>query len=184
MRKTMWFVLAVSALAALAGCAGSPAAEESMAAEPPPAAEPAAVASPEPETSLAMYEKPGFVVKEEEGRLWVFRAGSRELAAFEQSGEPARQVIRPAAGPGGMTIKAVDASIIDEYLTTVPGFVVRMQDGRLWIFRAESDDLAGFEQSGEPARQVIRPSAGPFGLTLKSVDFETIDAYLAVYDAM
>jgi hypothetical protein len=63
------------------------------------------------------YAKEGFHTEvDEDGRLWVFRAGSDELKEFKAHGEPAKVVIRPGAGPGGVTIKSVDAEIIDEYL--------------------------------------------------------------------
>ncbi len=62
------------------------------------------------------YDKPGFWTREQDGRLWVFRAGSRELQAFQKSGEPARQVTRIGAGPGGMTVKSSDATVIDAYV--------------------------------------------------------------------
>jgi hypothetical protein len=124
--------------------------------------------------------KRGFVTEVAEGRLWVFRAGAAELAAFRKDGELAKHVIRPAAGPLGMTIKGPDAETIDAYLTEKPGFVTRMVDGRLWVFREGAEELAEFQASGEPAKQVIRPGAGPLGMTIKAPDAETIDAYLRV----
>lgn len=60
--------------------------------------------------------KPGFYTEVKEGRLWVFREGSKELAEFQQQGEPARQVTRVGGGPRGMTIKSSDAAVIDDYL--------------------------------------------------------------------
>ncbi len=60
-----------------------------------------------------------------------------------------------------------------------PGFVTIMdKHGRLWVLRENSKELAEFREKGEPAKQVVRPRIGPDGLTLKSVDSETIDAYL------
>ena len=56
----------------------------------------------------------------EDGRLWVFRPGSPELAAFEQDGELAKQVVRPGAGPGGVTLKAPDAETLDAYQNAKP----------------------------------------------------------------
>lgn len=133
--------------------------------------------------ALDRYAKPGFVVLEEDGRLWVFREGSDDLAMFREVGEPARQVVRPRAAPGGVTVKSTDSATIDEYLTTLPGFYTRMDDGRLWVFRAGSADLEEFLQTGEPAKQVVRPLAGPFGLTIKAVDTAVIDEYLAAWEA-
>ena len=132
---------------------------------------------------LDRYAKPGFVVMEEDGRLWVFREGSEDLAQFQEAGEPAKQVVRPLAAPGGVTIKAADGATIDEYLTTLPGFYTQMEDGRLWVFRTDSAELAEFRQTGKPAKQVVRPLAGPFGLTIKAVETAVIDDYLAAWEA-
>jgi hypothetical protein len=51
-----------------------------------------------------------------DGRLWVFREGSKELEEFKKQGEPAHQVTRVGAGPKGMTIKSADAKVIEDYL--------------------------------------------------------------------
>ncbi len=133
--------------------------------------------------ALDRYAKPGFVVMEEDGRLWVFREGTEDLAQFREAGEPARQVVRPKAAPDGVTIKSTDSATIDEYLTTLPGFYTQMEDGRLWVFRAGSAELEEFRQTGEPAKQVVRPLAGPFGLTIKAVETAVIDEYLAAWEA-
>ena len=60
--------------------------------------------------------KPGFYTEVKDGRLWVFRDGSKELAEFRQHGEPANQVTRIGGGPNGMTIKSSDAKVIDDYM--------------------------------------------------------------------
>ncbi len=132
----------------------------------------------------ARYAKDGFYTElDENGRLWVFREGSEALATFKEHGEPAKVAIRPGAGPGGITVKSIDAGTIVEYLTTKPGFETSLgSDGRLWVFRAGSENLANHKQGIEPAKHVIRPGAGPMGLTLKAVDAEVLDAYLAAKD--
>jgi hypothetical protein len=66
--------------------------------------------------TTASLSKPGFYTEVKDGRLWVFRDGSKELAEFKQHGEPARQVTRIGGGPNGMTIKSSDAKVIDEYM--------------------------------------------------------------------
>ncbi|QEG42910.1 hypothetical protein [Roseimaritima ulvae] len=124
------------------------------------------------------WSKPGFSVFEQDGRLWVFDIARPELAEFVSKGELAKHVIRPGAGPNGMTVKAPDAETLDRYLATKPGFVVHFEDGRLWIFRAQSEALADFRRQGELAKHVIRPGAGPNGVTVKAPDAEVIDAYL------
>lgn len=138
----------------------------------------AAPVAPSEATEHDTLAKPGFVTHIEDGRLWVFRAGSPELAAFEQAGELAKHVIRPGAGPGGMTIKAPDIETLQAYLAAKEGFVTRMEDGRVWVFIEGSSELAAFEKHGELAKHVIRPGAGPAGMTVKAPDVETLQSYL------
>lgn len=63
----------------------------------------------------ADYNKPGFITKVENGRLWVFQAGSKEWAEFEKNGEPTINVSRIGEGPEGMTIKAPSTEVIEAY---------------------------------------------------------------------
>jgi hypothetical protein len=124
------------------------------------------------------YWKPGFVAIEQDGRLWIFKQGSEELAQFRKIGEPAKHVIRPGIGPRGMTVKAPDAQTIQEYMAARPGFEIFVVDGRVWVFRPASESLAQFRTIGEPAKHVIRPGVGPLGMTVKGPDSETVDEYL------
>jgi hypothetical protein len=125
------------------------------------------------------YARPGFVVlQKEESRLWVFREGAKELAEFQANGELAKHVTRPGAGPGGMTVKAPDSETIIEYAVARPGFVTAVRDGRIWVFRPGSKDLAEFEKTGEPAKSVTRPGAGPLRMTVKGPDADTITEYV------
>jgi hypothetical protein len=66
--------------------------------------------------TTASLSKPGFYTEVKDGRLWVFREGSKDLEEFKKHGEPAKQVTRIGGGPNGMTIKSSDASVIDAYL--------------------------------------------------------------------
>jgi hypothetical protein len=125
----------------------------------------------------------GFATKCEDGRLWVFRAGGKELAEFEKQGELAKHVTKIGAGPLGMTLKAPDGETISAYAVANDGFATYVRDGRVWVFRPGSKDLAEFEKSGEPAKSVTRVGAGPLGMTVKGPDAETIDAYLGAVRA-
>jgi 1,2-phenylacetyl-CoA epoxidase PaaB subunit len=139
------------------------------------------IKAPDAETIEAyLTAKPGFVTQPVEGRLWVFRADSEELAEFQKNGELAKHVVMPSAGPGGVTLKAPDTETINAYLAAAEGFVTRLVDGRIWVFRAGCPELAEFEKSGELAKQVVRPGAGPLGMTIKAPDAETIELYLKV----
>ena len=88
---------AVLSLLALTGCATTTTANA-------PAAAPTAAAPP-----AASFAKAGFVAEVKDGRLWVFRDGSKDLEEFRQHGELTKMVTRIGAGPNGMTIRAGDA---------------------------------------------------------------------------
>lgn len=60
-----------------------------------------------------------------------------------------------------------------------PGFVAFVDDGRLWVFRVDSEELAAFKTHGEPVKQATRIGVGPEGMTVRSGDIDTVDAYLA-----
>lgn len=68
-----------------------------------------------PAMASSQYDKPGFVTKIEDGRLWVFKEGSKELEQFEKHGEPTINVSRIGEGPEGMTLKAPSQDVIEEY---------------------------------------------------------------------
>jgi phosphate transport system substrate-binding protein len=124
-----------------------------------------------------LQARAGFVLREDGGRWWVFRRGSKPLAAFDREGPPDRYVTRLRAAPYGVTLKAPDLATLEEYLAAEPGFVCKYEDGRLWIFRAGSKEWAEYRKNGELAKHVTRPRAGPRGLTLKSPDAATLEAY-------
>lgn len=62
------------------------------------------------------HDKPGFYTQIEDGRLWVFKEGSKELEQFKAHGEPAVSVARIGDGPEGMTLKAPSQEVMDAYL--------------------------------------------------------------------
>ncbi len=127
------------------------------------------------------YDRPGFVTGVEDGRLWVFLAGSKEGQAYAANkSKPARHVVRPGAGPNGMTIRSPEFEIIDAYLMSKPGFVVGVEDGRLWVFKEGTKEADAYVAGkSKPARHVVRPGAGPNGMTIRAPEFDIIDAYLA-----
>ncbi|MBD1401489.1 hypothetical protein ICT70_12525 [Pelobacter sp. M08fum] len=66
-----------------------------------------------------LMAKPGFVTGIEDGRLWVFKEGTKEADAYIASkSKPAKHVVRPGAGPNGITIRAPEFDTIDAYLVT------------------------------------------------------------------
>lgn len=130
-------------------------------------------------TTTETFDKPGFKTFVEDGRLWVFPVPSEDLSQFLTSGEPDKCVVQPGIGPMGMTVKSNDSSVIEQYIVSKKGFATHVEDGRLWVFENESDELAEFNRTGEPAKCVVRPSIGPAGMTIKSSDGDVIDSYLA-----
>ncbi len=120
------------------------------------------IKAPEKETALEyLAAKPGFVTEIEDGRLWVLRPGE------QKSG---KHVTLVGKGPAGMTIKAPEKETALEYLAAKPGFVTEIEDGRLWVLRP------GEQKSG---KHVTLIGKGPAGMTVKALDRETAEAYLA-----
>jgi uncharacterized protein (TIGR03000 family) len=60
----------------------------------------------------------------------------------------------------------------------VPGFVSYVVDGRVWVFREGSKELAAYNKDGDLEKHVSRIKGGPKGMTIKAPDYETIDAYM------
>jgi hypothetical protein len=59
-----------------------------------------------------------------------------------------------------------------------PGFVTEVEDGRLWVFRENSQELKDFKATGEPAKQFTDIGSGPNGMTVKSAEEQTLKDYL------
>jgi hypothetical protein len=140
------------------------------------------------------FDKPGFVTKVVDNRLWVFKEGDKELEKFLKDGELAKHVTIPGGGPDGITIKAPDKQTIEDYLAASdeapekdyskynfdkPGFVTKVVDNRLWVFKEGDKELEKFLKDGELAKHVTIPGAGPHGVTIKAPNRETIDDYLS-----
>ena len=107
MKMSCWVITGgLAALIAMAACA-----EDKTGLTPPP--QPAS----EEARTQKNYDKPGFVtILDKDGRLWVFRVDSKELAEFREKGEPAKVVVRPRKGPDGLTLKSTDNETIEAYL--------------------------------------------------------------------
>jgi hypothetical protein len=110
------------------------------------------------------FAKPGFEVSLEDGRLWILRPG-------EEKAE--KHITLVGAGPKGMTVKALSKETALLYLASKPGFIVDLDDeGRIWVFR---DDV----KPEKHEKHITRVGSGPQGTTLKALDRETLDAYIA-----
>ncbi len=127
-----------------------------------------------------MCAKPGFIAMSMDGRVWIFEEGSKEYEQFRSHGELAKHIVRPGVGPMRSTLRAPDTATLDSWMFSKPGFVTIVEDGRLWIFRDGSKELADFQKSGELAKHIVRPGAGPNRMTVKAPDAATADAYLAM----
>ncbi len=60
-----------------------------------------------------------------------------------------------------------------------PGFYVEESEGRLWVFKNDSEALSQFKDVGEPAKFSTIVGGGPGGMTIRSDTKETIIGYLA-----
>jgi hypothetical protein len=112
-----------------------------------------------------LAQKPGFTTAVEDGRLWVFKAG-------EATDMPEKHITLIGAGPLGSTIKAIDRETAITYLASKPGFKVGVEDGRIWVYKAD-------EEAAMPEKHVTLVGAGPQGMTIKATDRGTAIQYLA-----
>jgi len=135
-----------------------------------------------PPRAAGLPARDGFVAEQKDGQWWIFRSGSKELAAYRKDGPPEKHVTRLNVPPLKVTLKAPDAQTLDEYLVAKPGFVALYEDGRLWVFRTGSKELAEYKKNGELAKHVTRIKAGPGGVTIKGPDAATLDDYLKAPD--
>ena len=124
------------------------------------------------------YSKPGFFTREVDGRLWVFRTGTDDLAEFLLTGEPAKSVTLIGVGPNGMTMRSSDKETIRSYLYSSEDFDVHAGDGRMWVLARGTEDHAAFLAGTEPAKSVTLVGAGPAGETLRGIDRETLVAFV------
>ncbi len=131
------------------------------------------------------YAVPGYSVEIKDDRLWVFETDSGAYAEYQETGEPAKRVTRIGQGPHDLTVIGPDGETLDGYIATArygrPGFATFIADGRLWVFREGSQELAEFRDVGEPAKRVTRIGSGPDERSIIAPDGETIDAYMATW---
>jgi hypothetical protein len=128
------------------------------------------------------HDRPGFVTREKDGRVWAFRTGSKDLAAYLKDGEPGKSATLVGVGPGGMTVRAPDLETGEAYVFSRPGFEVWVKQDRIWAFRAGSKEAAAFAKGEEPGKGASLVGSGPDGRTVRAPDLETADAYLAALD--
>lgn len=62
------------------------------------------------------FDKPGFITREVKGRVWVFKAGSKELGEFLKTGESAKSITLIGRGPNGMSLRSPDKETAEAYL--------------------------------------------------------------------
>jgi hypothetical protein len=139
----------------------------------------ASATAAEAAAGVAAASFPGFKTFTDDGRLIVFREEDAEAATYPQHRELGKSVTRIGAGPGGATLRAPDADTLEAFLLSGKGYVVRLQEGRLWVFAAESPEWREFLQHGEPGKSVTRVGAGPDGKTVKAPDAAVLDGWLA-----
>lgn len=125
------------------------------------------------------HDREGFVTFDVDGRLWVFRDFSAELAQHRAGIEIEKFVTKVGAGPDKMTVRAPDIMTIVSYLSQRDGFDTAVTEDSLWVFRRDSPEVGTFAGTLTLPKHAARPGAGPFGMTLKGPDDATIDSYLA-----
>jgi hypothetical protein len=76
----------------------------------------------------------------------------------------------------GLTVKGPDLDTIAAYLASKPGFAVDVADGRVWVYRASSEEWAEHLKVGPSDKHV---TIFDQGRALKGPDMATLKAYVA-----
>ncbi|MFM8980599.1 MAG: hypothetical protein ACKOSS_09085 [Planctomycetia bacterium] len=139
---------------------------------------PVQAAAPSPNEWQGPHDRPAYVTREVDGRLWIFKRWSKDLADFAKKGEPAKQVTLVGQGPGGMTVRCPDVETFKGWQHSKPGFETFFKEGRWWVFREGSLFASEMRYFGEPAKTVTLVGRGPYGTSLRSSDAETAQAWL------
>lgn len=169
-------VLSLFLVASAVMLAGCRTAARAPAAEP---AAPAQAAAPSPHEWTGPHDRPGYVTKVADGRLWIFKRWSKDLADYAKKGEPAKQVTFVGQGPDGMTVRTPDAETFKGWQHSKQGFETFFKEGRWWVFREGSLFASEMRYFGEPAKSVTLVGRGPYGTSLRSSDPETAQAWIA-----
>ena len=108
-----------------------------------------------------LASKPGFEVEVSEGRLWVLKPDQKKSE---------KHVTLIGAGPKGMTLKALTNDTALEYLASKPGYQIEADGGRLWVLKPG-------EKKSE--KHVTLIGVGPRNTTMRALNMETLESYLA-----
>lgn len=130
----------------------------------------------------SQYNRPGFVTKVIDGRLWILPLDSPSVPDLVAGEGPEKHVTLPGAGPDRKTLKTDSRETAILYLFSKPGFVTHFEEGRAWIFAKSTDAAAHFAKDGLPEKHVTRIGAGPMRTTIKAPDADTIDKFLGKTD--
>jgi hypothetical protein len=89
-------------------------------------------------------------------------------AGVTSAAAPEPAAAAPAREPAGARATEYDR----------PGYSAFLADGRIWVFAADSPELAAFVAGHEPGKYVTVIGEGPGGHTVRAVDRPTLDGYL------
>lgn len=59
----------------------------------------------------------------------------------------------------------------------LPGFVTKMEYGRLWVFKGYPPEYEALKQQGEPIKQFVSIGFGPNGMTINAADQAVLHVY-------
>jgi len=126
----------------------------------------------------AIFDRPGFVTRQQGNNLWVCSLDSPDLSTFVKGQMPNKGAQLADAMVGGLTLHAADETTIQEYLAAKEGFATRVVDNRIWVFAEEKLRTTQRNDLELPEKHVTRVGAGPNRMTLKGTDAAVLDSYI------
>ena len=133
------------------------------------------------EKTVCTASTTGYVKIEKEKAVWVFMANDATLEDFKAGKELAKHVTKMKNQDGEIKIyKAPDSDTLKGYLAMKPGFVTRVQEGYLWVYKLGSEELVKALKGEELAKHTtsMKNVNGQI-ITFKAPSKEVIDGYLA-----
>ncbi|MEM7245292.1 MAG: hypothetical protein AAF533_08100 [Acidobacteriota bacterium] len=125
--------------------------------------------------------RPGFVLRQHDDRTWVLPEGSLDLARFAAGHVPEKHVTRIVSTQGGiLSLKFTSAEVLRAWEASKRGFVNRLHEGQIWVFREGSPALAAFDEGAVPDKHATRlRTDGGHVISMKSPEAATLDAWEA-----
>ncbi len=125
-----------------------------------------------------LASKKGFWTEVKDERLWILEKSSESHQSMVEHGDIAKNITLIGKGPLNTSIRSDDKATVLKWAASVDGFHTYMREGRIWVFRPNSEHEAEFLKIGEPAKSITKIGAGPLRATVRAAEEDVMQRYL------